>query len=347
MYDGERGLFAFRVRPGANGVVREGISPRYTAITLIGLAEEPAASHRIVLGSHTAHEVGARLMSLVPKMSNLGDVALTLWAARAIGDVDCEPAEKRLLELDPVRLAHPTVEVAWALTASCLPGVERSRALAEPLAHRLQSAQHARSLLFPHTLGETSASGRHVSCYADLVYPIQALSKFALMTGNHAALNAAARCAERLCELQGNSGQWWWHYDYRTGQIIERYPVYAIHQDAMGPMALFALRQAGGPNFADAVAAGMDWLVSAPELDGGSLIDKDTGVIWRKVARREPRKLARYLNAAASRLSPSLRAPGLDVLLPAGAIDFEDRPYHLGWLLFAWSPRTCRPSAAL
>jgi hypothetical protein len=209
--------------------------------------------------------------------------------------------------------------------------------LAAPIAHRLQDSQGPRSLLFPHVLGGRSGARSHVCCFADLVYPIHALSWFAKLVGERAALNTAAGCAERLCSLQGAQGQWWWHYDYRTGEVIERYPVYAIHQDAMGPMALFALGRAGGPNFGRSIAKGMDWLTSAPELQGGSLIDEATGVIWRKVARREPGKLSRYLNAAASRVSPRLRVPGLDLLCPPGVIDYEDRPYHLGWLLYAWS----------
>ena len=107
----------------------------------------------------------------------------------------------------------------------------------------------------------------------------------------------------------------------------------------MGPMALFALRKAGGPDHRAAVARGVQWLASAPELAGGSLVDRERSVIWRKVARREPGKLSRYLNAGASALHPALRAPGLDTLFPPQAIDYEDRPYHLGWMLYAWSHR--------
>ena len=39
-------------------------------------------------------------------------------------------------------------------------------------------------------------------------------------------------------------GQWWWHYDVRDGSVVERYPVYSVHQHAMAPMAL--LRPARG-----------------------------------------------------------------------------------------------------
>ncbi|HEX5633877.1 MAG TPA: hypothetical protein VFX50_11650, partial [Gemmatimonadales bacterium] len=84
-------------------------------------------------------------------------------------------------------------------------------------------------------------------------------------------------------------------------------------------------------------AQGLAWLAQAPELAGGSLVDTRAGMVWRKVARREPRKAARYLQAAAAHLRPGLRAPGLDRLFPPGAIDYEDRPYHWGWFLYAWA----------
>jgi hypothetical protein len=104
----------------------------------------------------------------------------------------------------------------------------------------------------------------------------------------------------------------------------------------MGPMGLLALRDAGGADCTPAIRRGLEWLAAAPELLGASLIDADADLIWRKVARREPRKAVRYLQATASRVHPGLRVPGVDVVFPATAIDYEDRPYHLGWLLYAW-----------
>src|SRR5438034_137840 len=80
-----------------------------------------------------------------------------------------------------------------------------------------------------HTIGRDHAAVRgHVSCFADLVYPILALSQHGMTANDTDAISCAARAAEVLCRLQGPAGQWWWHYDYRTGQVIERYPVYAV-----------------------------------------------------------------------------------------------------------------------
>jgi hypothetical protein len=56
------------------------------------------------------------------------------------------------------------------------------------------------------------------------------------------------------------------------------------------------------------------------------------------VGRREPRKMARGVRAVSTRVAPSRETPGLERLLPPGAVDHECRPYELGWLLYAWLP---------
>lgn len=338
MYRPEERLFVFRLRRTHGGVAAEGLSRRYSAISLIGLAGESESAAAGVLGRHRLHDVCGRLIADVSRVDNLGDVALTLWAARAVGDPDRHWAWERLLELRPADRPYPMVELAWALAALC--GEEGAPAgdLRQRLARRLIASCDPHSGLFPHGGGVAARGmGAHVSCFADLVYPIHALALHAGCSGDREALDAATRCARQILRLQGPAGQWWWHYDRRTGRVIEHYPVYAVHQDAMAPLAFFALEAAGGPSSQEAVRKGLGWLERAPELGGGSLIDNEAGLIWRKVARREPGKLARYAQAAASRLHPALRVPGLDLVLPARVIDHEDRPYHLGWLLHAWS----------
>lgn len=335
MFRPDERLYVFCLRKKREGIMPEGLSRRYTAITLIGLAAEEQGAARAAAGGMSLHQVCDRLNQDIEQVSNLGDVALTLWAARAIGYPDRSRMWKQLAALQPVERIHPVVEISWALDAACIdPDAAEARELREKLAQRLLSSFSDSSRVFPHVLG-ASGSRSHVSCFADMVYPIHALSNYARLSGDRRALDAAAAAAGKICELQGENGQWWWHYDQRTGKVLEGYPVYAIHQDAMAPMALFALKDAGGPDFSKAIKKGLDWLVHSPEIQG-SLIDGDADLIWRKVARREPGKLSRYAQAAASLVHPSLRIPGLNRLLPATAIDYEDRPYHLGWLLYAW-----------
>jgi hypothetical protein len=203
------------------------------------------------------------------------------------------------------------------------------------LAQRLISVFSPDSPVFPHVLGNGRTLRSHVSCFADQVYPIQALSAYHVWSGDKPALEVADRCAARICELQGPAGQWWWHYYRHTGKVIEGYPVYSVHQYAMAPMALFELHAAGGQDHSPAVAKGLAWMRHAPEIKG-SLIDPDSDAIWRKVDRRGPGKFCRYVQAAASRIHLGLPNPLMDGLFPPLTVDYECRPYCLGWLLYAW-----------
>lgn len=338
MYRPEQGLFAFRLRREAKADVLEGVSCRYTAIVLLALAQEAPEEVTRILTGHRLEDVCACLSAQAERADDFGEVALTLWAARVL-DQPAEQVLARLRELDPVHGSYPTVELSWVLAALAVAGREVDATdLRDAVAQRLLASFHHDSGLFPHgpAGGRPARLRAHVACFADLVYPIQALSHYHRATGNARALEVAQRCAQRMCDLQGPAGQWWWHFDVRTGRVLEKFPVYAVHQDAMAPMALFALEDAGGPKFNAAAERGMSWLLHAPEL-AGSLIDRAAGVIWRKVARHEPGKLTRGLQAVASRAHPAWRVPGVDGVFRPGKIDFETRPYHMGWLLYAWS----------
>ena len=355
MYRPEHRIFAFRVRRNsaassaprtretadAADLIQEGISRRYTAIALIGLADHPPDSAVRVLRGSTAAEACRRLLEDVGSWDNLGDVALALWAAKRLDPSAAKAAYRQLCALNPVHGRHPTVDLSWALTALCQgrgSGAEET-AWAKEVADRLMNNFRPASGLFPHWPDGTHRSWlrAHVCCFADIVYPLQALSYYVKRTQDPRAADIARACAERMCANQGPEGQWWWHFDLRTGSVIERYPVYAVHQSSMAPMSFFALQDACGADHTPAIRRGLLWLLHAPEIDG-SLIDRQVDCIWRKVARHEPGKLARGLQALASRLHPGWRVPGLGGVFRAGWIDHESRPYHMGWILHAWPP---------
>jgi hypothetical protein len=216
--------------------------------------------------------------------------------------------------------------------------VERHLAAAR---HRLLAARRA---LYPHTTGGTSGRPNrpgwyrsHVGSFADQIYPVQALARLHASADDPQALAAANSVADRLCRAQGRSGQWWWHYDARTGSVVEGYPVYSVHQHAMAPMALLDLAEAGGKENLAAVCRGLRWLAQPPETSE-DLIAPEPGVVWRKVARGDRAKAVRGLRVVATRIRPGLRFSPLDRLFPPGAVDHECRPYELGWLLYAWLP---------
>lgn len=340
MYRSEQHVFVFTIRRRGGKPVAEGVSRRYTAIALIGLTGEDESAATDVLGGEDVHGLCGRLLEDVHTVDNIGDVALTLWLAVANHHESARLALDRMVELDPVGGSHPTVELAWCVTALSIDPsyCGANRDLAKAVAERLMASFVPASDLFPHwPVGARAPLLRsHVACFADLVYPTQALAHYHTSTGDDRAIELAGRCAGRMCALQGPKGQWWWHFDARSGKVVEGYPVYAVHQDAMAPMALFAVQDAGGGDYGQAIRRGLEWLVTPGEMSE-SLIDPSADLIWRKVARHEPGKLSRGVQALASRAHPSLRVPGLGVAFRPGAVDFECRPYHLGWLLYTWS----------
>jgi hypothetical protein len=238
---------------------------------------------------------------------------------------------------DPLR----TVDTAWMLTAAVASlTVKHSTPLAAEIAQiareRIIDTQGAEGIFPPG--GPRSALSRvraHVGCFADQVYPIHALARLSSLATDPGALAAANRAAGRICALQGNAGQWWWHYDARDGSVIEKYPVYSVHQHAMAPMALLDLATAGGDDHTDAVFRGLDWLRSHPEVED-ELISDEHALIWRKVGRREPSKAARTIAAVTTSIHPGWHVSGIDSVFPANRIDRECRPYELGWLVYAW-----------
>ncbi|MHC4565436.1 MAG: hypothetical protein ACYTE3_06710 [Planctomycetota bacterium] len=338
MYRPQDQLFAFRLRKNGQDAVLEGVSRRYTATALIGLAGEDQDTVAEVLGKHSLEDVCGRLIADLEKAEEPGEVALTTWAARVLQHPHAHRAVAELGRVDPAGTGCPTVELSWALTA-LVAGYSKTTdmALAEGIANTLMGSFRQESGLFPHTPTRkgTSALRAHVSCFADFVYPIQALSHYHRAIGNIRAAELAKRSAERMCQLQGPQGQWWWHFDVRTGRVVERYPVYSVHQDSMAPMALFAVAEACGVDHFESIEKGLRWLTDPPEIPG-ALIDADREIIWRKVARREPRRLVRGLQATASRMHQAIRIPGLNVAFPPNSIDYESRPYHMGWILHSW-----------
>jgi hypothetical protein len=151
MYRPEERLFAFRLRRNGWGEVMEGVSRRYTATALIGLAGEDQHIAAEVLGNHSREDVCGRLIADFGKSQELGEVALTTWAARMLQHPHAIEAVETLRRMDPGRGAYPTVELSWALTALVIGGSEATdMALAERIADALIGSFRQESGLFPH-----------------------------------------------------------------------------------------------------------------------------------------------------------------------------------------------------
>jgi hypothetical protein len=333
MFDPEKRLFCYRLRQTSQGLVREGISPRYTIMTLLGLLRAESAGFQCALNIPATV---ARLLSDTAWLDNIGDLGLLLWLCarsseehltRFYAMFDLERAFERY----PDANRRPTMELSWFLAGlahasgtglKCPPALAR---LANDTYRLLLENQGVHGI-FGHVGRRSSLAGivrGRVGSFADQVYPIYAMAHFAQVYEQKEAWQNAFHCASAICRLQGPLGQWWWHYDSVTGRVVEQYPVYSVHQHGMAPMALFALQDKGNADFGEQIYKGLGWISGANELQQD--LEHAAGVIWRCI---RPSQASSY----AARIRTLL---GKEQNLGAMEILFECRPYELGWLLYA------------
>ena len=325
--------------PGGGWTLRPaGRSVRYAAIVALGLLRVGEPEQRTVLAGQTAADLVGQLTKRLDEVSSTGDVALICWAAAEAGHSELPHALARLGQLDRGPGPLDVVSASWVVSA-----LVAARALAdveEQLTAARQRLLGARGDTgYPHLTAGGSWYRAHVGSFADQVYPIQALARLHGSAADPEALAVANAVARAICDAQGSAGQWWWHYDSRTGAVVEGYPVYTVHQHAMAPMALLDLADAGGDAHLAEICRGLRWLAAPPEAPAGSAIQlvlEDPPITWRKIARADHRKLVRGVRAASTRVHPRSRVAVLDRMYPPGAVDYECRPYELGWLLLTW-----------
>lgn len=344
MFDEKSQLFCHRLKLTDRSLVAEGLSHRYTMMSLLGLNECEASG---VACGFDIQAITYRLLEDSTWINNVGDLGLMLWLlARLCPDrLDSWRRERNvgsaLGRLGEAQVRR-TTELSWFLAglahqelAAPIRSHEEARDLAM-MVYRLLLQNQGSSGLFGHQARTGTVSGLfrgHIGSFADQVYPIYALARFSRAFGVPEAAQAARRCAAAICHFQGRMGQWWWHYDARGGRVAERYPVYSVHQDGMAPMALFALAEETPFDFSEAADRGLQWIAGRNEAKL-NLVDEGGKVIWRSIyhASRSGVWRDRLQHWVGS--GQSIEAAGrLEVL-------HECRPYHLGWLLYAYARRS-------
>jgi hypothetical protein len=343
MFDQNSGLFCNSFKKIDGRFVQEGRSPRYTMMTLLGLDQLERAGGQSPL---PIQPVLDGLLGQLDWVDCIGDLGLLLWVCAALAAERLPEIGKRL-EISTALARYEggktgnTMELAWFLTGLCHWGLARPeqlsglRELASATYLKIRDNQGAQGI-FAHMARTGSLRGRirgWIGTFADQVYPIYAFAKYADAYHIEQAAQEAVACAHAICQAQGPLGQWCWHYDSTNGRLVAGYPVFSVHQHAMGPMALFALQETTGTDFGPWIYKGLEW-VAANELHV-DMRDSAAKLIWRCIGRpRWKRSLDTLFGRAVKPVSNG--SPGQFRIL------HECRPYELGWLLFAFAGRTAQ-----
>jgi hypothetical protein len=345
MYLPESGLFPFSCRLEKSRIEKRGESVRYTAISHLGLQAARDA------GFPTDLNVMRIMRSLVERLDqveNIGDLGLIAWCDGNDAGVHAEPILDRIERYGeffrtPGSGLYASMELAWLLTGllalhanpSTQPRIDDliARAYRDLIAN-----YEPRSGFFRFARSTSSGGSRlkQDQCFfAEQIYGIYALALYAAWSGGKDALQRARTTASRLVAFQGSEGQWAWCYHAGSGALLDRYPVYSVHQDGMAPMSLGLLSAVTGEDFFTPALRGLEWIMGRNEL-AASMVAWDHGLIWRSIRRKRPGRAWAKLGKGLALLGLPLpkvfgeRAWGLE-------IDRECRPYHLGWMLVGLS----------
>jgi len=333
MFIPERQAFCFTLKQSDQGMVRHGISKRYTIMTVLGLHRFANAGG---ISPIELRPVLDQLISDTTWIKGVGDLGLILWLCAVVSPENLAALSKRLRPLTALNRYSDarnmrTMELAWFLTGLSLsaatggaPGVLEEASIV----FNLLASNQGTSGLFGHLGRKRTMVGLvrgYIGSFADQVYPIYAFTKFARVTGNQESVDRALACAAAICKLQGPKGEWWWHYDSDRGSVVESYPVYSVHQDGMAPMALLELGDFAGADFSTPIRKGLSWISGNNDLNR-DMRSEEFHVVWRNIS--VPR-WNRYMSQLSHAISLSQPAKG------TLSINFECRPYELGWALYA------------
>jgi hypothetical protein len=340
MLDPDRQVFCHIYARTETGMRRQGASPRYTLMTLLGLCRYELSGRRSPVAISPVLD---RLRMDTSWIAGAGDLGLLLWTCAELLPDQVAQIYQQVNARDALRRFSDgqqgsTMEVAWYLTglaACCLAGYRDLPGLADQVATARAILEHncGPSGVYGHRSGSSSFAGsfrRRIGSFADQVYPTIALAKLSQALDDSTARASALRTARAMCELQAPLGEWSWHYDSASGTVVSRYPVYSVHQHAMGPMMLFAAGEAGDCDFSEAIYRGLAWIGGNNELRR-DFIEPSLGLIWRSIYLPT---LKNYSDTALRILQ--LRRGAANVRLK---VRYECRPYELGWLLYAFSDR--------
>ena len=342
MLDKRSGLLVFTTRPSGP----EGQSLRYTCITLIGLIAATRAGLKPGLDVDLLVEGVANRQR---EVKNLGELGLLLWCLsnhyQSVTEAHSDILRRIQTTPETLRSLN-TTEIGWLLT-----GLSRTAIVSKDGECVLQEARKVYATLranFSEATGLYCYGGRVaqgprrwlrrcLGFFDNQVYGICAGAAYYEASLDQSALQMAEGCARRICGLQGSLGQWSWHYNVRTGQVVDRYPVYSVHQHGMAPMALGLLVPLLGSRHKPEMQRSVAWVFGSNEL-GRSLVDPNAGIIWRSIRRRFPHNRALYPLKLLSLLGFQRVTEQFATAINTPSrleIDYECRPYELGWLLLA------------
>ncbi len=340
MYIPEKKEFAQKIRLSDNNTYLMGkTSIRYTLINLIWLSKAKNYNLQFKFG---LKDILLNQLNKADKYSGVGDLGLLLWAASLLAPEDITKLLtkvnfNKILDSYNDAKIELTMELSWLLTGLLMASTFNDKFkssignLPEKVYNIIRSNYNGNGL-FSHS-GNKTLKGKirgEIASFADQIYTIYAFSLFSRQIHNEEALLVAQECAEKICELQGDNGEWIWHYNSKNSKVVNRFPTFSVNQIALAPIALSSIQKASGKSFNSSIDKGINWFLN--NSNNYNLINTDKNIIWDAVSPKvSRRKLDLTINLLG--INSSTASEKIEVIK-------ESSSYNYGWMLHAFSGKT-------
>jgi hypothetical protein len=338
LFDEKEKLFVQCLSKTEKGFQREEASRKHTMIALLGLHRLAASAEELPIDMSAIRET---VLANIDWVKSLEDLGLLIWFT-----AECCPErlgrlfnnsylEQALSHYSDSRQAS-TGGLSWLLAGiahahlACSRSIPDLTDVAVDTYHLLEGNQ-SESGIFGHSASAGFLRRNFLNrtgTFADQMYAIYAFTIFARAFQIEEPLDSALRCANSIRALQGELGQWWFLYDIRSSQVVNRYPLFSLHQDGIAPLALLALEEATGQIFHESVYKGMSWVDRPNELSD-DLLNLDHRLIWDSIW--PTRRISSYWERSLGFLNISHK-PQIQSL----RIQYAARADQLGWMLYAF-----------
>lgn len=320
-----------------NAVMIEGRSLRYTYINLIGLQKAKEHGYKINLDLSKIIEYH---ISKINRLKSLGDLGLLLWAASLISPknlIDILPKINLVEIFNTFKESRTgnTMELSWFLIGLIFAATFNDKfkssidILPNKVYHKLRNNYGGKGI-FKHE-NTSSLEGiirSNIGTLADQVYSIYAFSLYSKIMVNEEALLIANECTEKICSHQSKSGEWKWQYDSVTGEVVNNYPIFPVHQIALLPMVLFSIQLTSSKKYLTNIYSSIEWLTENDQIYN-TLIDLSNNAIWDKITPLINSKLNSLLSFSGFNSIDNRKLK----------VDFECSSYIFGLVLYTFSGR--------
>lgn len=341
MYDADRGLFSYSttfVDGKYENVFDHPKAQRYTINTLAGL-------WRVAQYDSSTWNFDETLESFLNRQSknitDPGDTGLLLYVLSQCKHPQASKQfakVKRLTSSKNAFCSQVLQDACWQLYGL----IAYARRFDDKEAHNLATSCMTwlqQRYMNPDTgfpYHESKGFRKRFVSFGGITYFLKAMFEYASAFDDDNALNLFKKGVSQIIARQGANGEWAWFYNAETGDVMDWYEVYSVHQEAMAMLFLLPALDSGMTEARDAIIKSVAWLFGANELDS-QIMTSEPFFSYRSIRRKGPlqrsRRFARSLVLAASGRRAELAAP------QQLELNTECRSYEMGWTLYAWAGR--------